>query len=143
MKTSKLLSGILTIILSIILIRGLYAHDDGHKSPKALPPIGPHGGKYSKLTKHFGEVVVKDNQVTVYILEKDIKNVAEDATKVSATLEIPGKLKKKLNLVKEEDGEGYIATIAIPKSTRRVYFHIQCMLDEMWENGKILYEPRR
>ncbi|MCP4136333.1 MAG: hypothetical protein GY754_35510 [bacterium] len=119
----------------------LLAHDDGHSSPDTLPVIGPHGGQYAKLTKHFAEVVVSGKTVTVYILEKDVKHVAEDASAVAAVMKIPGKAGKKLKLVKK--GKGYQAKIKIPRRTRRVYFHISCVLDGKKETGKILYEPRR
>jgi len=133
----------LVVLSLVVFMTTLYPHDDGHKSPDKLPPIGPHGGKYTKLTRHYGEIVVKGNRVTVYILEKDIKHVAEDATRVSIKLEIPKKSTKKLKLVKDKKGEGYSAKINIPKLARRVYFHIRCILDKKWEKGKILYEPKR
>lgn len=132
-------------VIGIILVTGMvgigFGHDDGHNSPDRMPPFGPHGGKYTKLTRHYGEIVVRGRTVTVYILERDIKNVAEDATGVSLVLEIPGRSKKRLRLVKK--GEGYQATINIPRQTRRVYFHIRCVLDKKGEYGKILYEPSR
>lgn len=131
---------ILITMMIAILTTGISGHDEGHKLPDTLPPIGPHGGKFNKLTEHFAEVVVKGNQLRVYILEKDVKHVAEDASNVSASLEIPGKSKTTLNLIKSENG--YTANINIPKTTRRVYFHIQCILDKKLEKGKILYEPR-
>lgn len=67
--------------------------------------------------------------------------MAEDATRVSALMEIPGESKKRLKLVKK--GDGYEARVNIPKGAHRVYFHIRCILDKKWEKGKILYEPRR
>ena len=140
MKVKRKSLRTLIILMIAILTTSISGHDEGHKLPDTLPPIGPHGGKYSKLTKHFAEVVVKGNLIRVYILETDIKHVAEDASSVSATLEIPGKGKTTLNLMKS--GDGYTTKINIPKTTRRVYFHIQCMLDNKLEKGKILYEPR-
>lgn len=127
----------------LIATTTVLAHDDGHKSPDKLPPFGPHGGKYTKLTKHFGEVVIKGNQITIYILERDIKNVAEDATQVSVTVEIPKKSKKKIKLVQNKKTLGYKGTVKLPKLARRVYFHIRCKLDGNWEKGRLLYEPNR
>ena len=141
MKIKNLWTIALITLISTVSVIGLQAHDDGHKSPRTLPPIGPHGGKYTKLSGHYGEVVVKGNQVKVYILEKDVKYVAEDAKRVSVLLEVPGKSKTKLKLTKS--GKGYSARINIPRNARRVYFHIKCMLDKKWERGKVLYEPRR
>ena len=126
----------------IILVSAVWAHDEGHKRPDTLPPIGPHGGKYGQLTVHYGEVVVKAEQVTVYILERDIEHIAEDATRVGLAIEIPGKGKKVLKLSKQKDG-GYKAAVAIPSLVRRVYFYVSCVLDGKKETGKILYEPRR
>jgi len=145
MKMKKIRKMITTLILvtSTILMSGLFAHDDGHKSPKTLPSRGPHGGKFSKLTKHYGEALVKGKKVTIYILEKDVKNIAEDATRVSVIMVVPGRLKKKLRLAKDKKGGGYSASINIPRNTRRVYFNIKCILDKKWEVGKVLYEPRR
>ena len=132
---------LLGLALVITMAGSALSHDDGHSSPDRLPPLGPHGGKYTKLTKHFSEVVVRGKKATVYILERDVKNVAEDATAVALWLEIPGKGKKKLALKKR--GEGYEATVKIPRKVRRVYFHISCKLDGKTERGKLLYEPRR
>ncbi len=67
-------------------ITALGAHDEGHEVPDQLPPIGPHGGKYGKMERHFAEITVQGDTVTVYILEPDVKHVAEDATGVTAAL---------------------------------------------------------
>lgn len=133
------------LILSIFLVPiFLLAHDEGHKRPAEMPVKGPHGGAYGELTKHYAEVVVNDQltEARVYILEKDIKNVAEDATKVTASLEIPRKETVKLTLEKGKDG-GYLANISIPKGTRVAYFQVTCVLDDKKEEGKITWEIKK
>jgi len=140
MKTIVQLLGTAVLVAAFTT---LGAHEGGHKTPKTLPPFGPHGGQYAKLTKHYAEVVVRGNTARIYILERDIKAVAEDATGVSATLEVPRKFRKRLRLKKQKKTQAYLTRVRIPRGARRVYFHIRCKLDGKWEKGKILYEPRR
>ena len=120
----------------------LNAHDEGHARPDKLPPIGPHGGKYTELTRHYAEIVVKGNQVKLYILERDVKAVAEDATNVSLELEVKGKKRETVQLTQDKNDLGYAGTINIPSRTRVVHFHIKCMLDGKWETGKLLHEVK-
>lgn len=120
----------------------IFAHDEGHAPPDRLPPVGPHGGKYAKLEDHFAEVVVRGDQLSLYILEPDVKYVAEDATGVTAAYEVPGKSPRRdIQLAKR--GEGYSARLEIPKSARRVVFFVSCVIDGKRESGHVLYEPRR
>ena len=140
-KIMKRLSIVFTVFTFTIL--STYAHDDGNKSPDKMPPFGPHGGKYTKLTTHYAEVVVRRKKVSVYILERDIKNIAEDASEVSIALEIPKRFKKKIKLNQNKKSLGYLGALSIPKRARRVYFHIRCVLDGKPEYGKLLYEPNR
>ena len=116
-------------------------HDEGHNAPNALPSIGPHSGRYAKLSKHFAEIVVSGETVTVYILEPDVKFVAEDATQVTLAAEIPGKGRTVLAL--SPAGNGYSAAFKIPASARRVTFHVSCVLDGKKESGTIIFEPKR
>lgn len=120
----------------------VFAHDEGHTTPDQLPPIGPHGGKYSKMERHFAEITVSGDTLTVYILEPDVKHVAEDATGVTAAYEIPGKSpRRELKLGKS--GEGYTAKIQIVPGARRVNFYVSCVLDGKRESGRVIYEPKR
>ncbi|MCR9145088.1 MAG: hypothetical protein NXI24_22810 [bacterium] len=120
----------------------IYAHDEGHATPEQLPPIGPHGGKYAQLERHFAEVVVQGGTLTLYILEPDVKHVAEDATGVTAAYQVPGKLARR-ELKLSKSGTGYRAQISIPAGARRVVFFVSCVLDGQRESGRVLYEPRR
>ena len=138
----KGLSGALVSAAVLLFVTGLAAHDEGHAVPDQLPPVGPHGGKFAKMERHFAEIVVRGDQVTVYILEPDVKHVAEDASGVTAAYAIPGKVQKKeLSLTKS--GEGYTAKLTIPAGSRRVNFHVSCVLDGKRESGVVLYEPKR
>lgn len=139
---TKTLLGTIAILVGTLAFPAS-AHDTGHGTPGTLPPIGPHGGSYARLTRHFAEIVVRGSQVSVYILENDVRSVAPDATKVTATLEVPGGRTAVLKLTKQKAGKGYDAPVSIPRTARRVYFHITCYLDGKLEKGKILYEPRR
>ncbi|MEQ9363590.1 MAG: hypothetical protein RIF32_05070, partial [Leptospirales bacterium] len=78
-------------VMQLFAASTAFAHDEGHATPEQLPPIGPHGGKYGKMERHFAEAVVKGDSLTLYILEPDVKFVAEDATGVTAAYEVPGK----------------------------------------------------
>src|SRR5438045_491989 len=49
----------LTICLAL-LAGPILGHDDGHKTPARLPPAGPHGGKYTKLVRHFARCAPGD-----------------------------------------------------------------------------------
>ncbi|MCB1319722.1 MAG: hypothetical protein KDK34_05695 [Leptospiraceae bacterium] len=122
------------------LTSALWAHDEGHESPGTLPPVGPHGGNYAKMERHFAEVRVSGNRVTVYILEPDVKYVAEDAIDVGLVMELPGQPRRNLSLQKV--GEGYVANVDIPRTARRVLFHVSCSLDGNPESGTVQYEPR-
>ena len=31
------------------------AHEEGHEAPGQMPPVGPHGGEYTRLTHHYGD----------------------------------------------------------------------------------------
>lgn len=137
MKTKRML----LIALFAIVGQGfvLQAHE-GHESPKSLPPVGPHGGKYTKLKNHFAEVTVQGSTASIYILEHDLKGSIQETVTVDVQLEVPGKGKKPLVLVKSKDG--YRSSINIPKGTRRVYFHVTVSIDGSKESGKILYEPK-
>ncbi len=130
------------IAVGIAPAGGLYGHDEGHATPGRLPPIGPHGGAYARLQKHFAEVVIRPGAVTLYILEPDVKYVAEDASSVTLAYEIPGLVARR-NLSIAREGAGYSATLQIPATARRVIFYAGCVLDGNAENGQIVYEPRR
>ncbi len=120
----------------------IFAHDEGHATPDRLPPVGPHGGKYAKLERHFAEVIVRGDRLSLYILEPDVKYVAEDATGVTAAYEIPGKqARREIRLAKS--GESYTARLEIPRGARRVVFFVSCVIDGKRESGRVLYEPRR
>lgn len=118
---------------------GLQAHDEGHRPPSSLPPFGPHGGRYAKMTKHFAEIVVRGKTLKVFILEPDVKYVAEDASSVTAALALPGKKAVALKLTKA--GDGYTATLDLPPGTRRAHIVVGCVLDGKQESGRVLYEP--
>jgi hypothetical protein len=141
-KKTAVRAGALFVACAFVLTAGLFAHDEGHKTPDALPPIGPHGGKYAKMTRHFAEIVVRDGTVTVYILEPDVKFVAEDAADVTAAYEIPGK-QPKTALPLTKAGNGYRAAFRAPSGARRVIFYVGCSLDGKAESGQIDYEPGR
>lgn len=129
------------IACALLLLAGpAFAHEEGHERPDQLPPVGPHGGEFALLERHFAEVVVRGNEVRIYILEPDVKHVAEDASGVTAVLEIPGQNKQSLSL--EKRGEAYVAQISIPPTARRVQFRISCVLDGRRESGVVQYEPR-
>lgn len=132
-----------TLIMAgaIIAVASLSAHEEGHEAPSQLPPVGPHGGEFTKLTHHYGEVVLQGNQATVYILERDIKYVAEDASNVGLSYQVPGGGKKTVTLTKQ--GEGYSGTVDLPAGTRRVNFFIECSLDGKREKGTLVYELKR
>lgn len=117
------------------------AHEEGHEAPGQMPPVGPHGGEYTRLTHHYGEAVITENQVMVYILEKDVKHVAEDATGVSLEYQIPGAGKKPVVLSKK--GDGYSGSIDVPSTTRRLTLFIECTLDGKKEKGSLIYEIKR
>ncbi|MEQ9366846.1 MAG: hypothetical protein RIF32_21580 [Leptospirales bacterium] len=128
--------------LALFAATGVFAHDEGHPTPGQLPPIGPNGGKYAKLERHFAETVVKGNTLTLYILEPDVKNVAEDATGVTAAYEVPGKSSRR-EIKLKKSGAGYTATISIAPGARRVIFFVSCVLDGKRESGRVVYEPKR
>ena len=129
--------------LAVLLLcaGGLGAHDEGHRPPSVLPPFGPHGGRYAKMTRHYAEIVVRGGKLTVYILEPDVKYVAEDATNVTAALALPGQPNRPLKLT--QAGGGYSTALRLPPGTRRAYFVVSCVLDGKKESGRVLYEPRR
>lgn len=133
---------LIAVAISIVAATGVFAHDEGHATPGQLPPIGPHGGKYAKMKRHFAEVVVKGNVMTLYILEPDVKFIAEDVSDVTAAYEVPGKSpRREINLSKS--GTGYTATISIAPGARRVIFFVSCVLDGKRESGRVVYEPKR
>ncbi len=125
----------------LISFASLVAHEEGHEAPGQMPPVGPHGGEYTKLTHHYGEVVIKGNEATVYILEKDVKHVAEDATNVTLSYQVPGGGKKSVTL--SAKGEGYSGTLELPSGARRVTLFVGCSLDGKPERGTIIYEIKR
>lgn len=136
MLKKMILTGVLAGLFS------LQAHDTGHSTPDKLPPIGPHGGNYTKLTRHYAEIVVNDNKVTVYILERDVKHVAEDAENVTVIMKVQRQGRKNLNLTQNKETLGYSAPVDIPRRARRVMFTISCELDGKKEKGTLLYETR-
>lgn len=132
----------LTLLLLSLLVSGFavaQAHE-GHDKPNVLPPVGPHGGKFTKMKNHFAEVVVQGDMAMIYILEDDIKSTPEKLSDVKASLEIPGKGNTNLRL-SSMDG-AFHANISIPKNVRRVYFQISAKVDGKLESGKVLYEPK-
>ena len=141
-RKKRFVSGGLAVLMLALSAGALFAHDEGHAPPKQLPPVGPHGGKYAKLERHYGEVVVRGSKVMIYILEPDVKYVAEDASKVTAAYEVPGKVARK-QLTLNKKGEGYEAEIAVPPGSRRIVFTIGCELDGIAESGTVQYEPKR
>jgi len=135
-------AGVTAVLIALVVIQGaLMAHEEGHTAPDQMPPFGPHGGNYTMLEKHYGEIVVRGGKITVYILEKDLTFVAEDATGVTLAYEMKGSAKKTVKLAKK--GDGYTANLSLPKTARRVTFHISCVLDGKKESGSVIYEPGR
>jgi len=129
------------ILVCLLLPGGLAAHDEGHEIPDTMPPVGPHGGEYTKLTHHFGEIVLRGNMVTVYILEADIKTVAQDASGIKLYYQVPGEARKSVSL--QKSGPGYRGQIQLPGTARRVTFTIECVMHGKPEKGSLNYEIRR
>ncbi|HSV95945.1 MAG TPA: hypothetical protein VLM75_03310 [Spirochaetota bacterium] len=117
------------------------SHEGSFKDADTIPPFGPHGGRTLKLTRHFAEVVVKKSTVDVYILERDVKTVASDASGVTLSAAIPGKNAKSIPLSKK--GDGYTGAYIAPPSARRVIFTVNCVLDGKNETGTLQHEPRK
>ncbi len=129
-----------TAALLFAVCGALFAHE-GHDKPDVLPPVGPHGGKYSKMGNHFAEVTVSGDMAMIYILEDDVKSAPANLGEVTAAIEIPGKGKTNLSLARM-DGGMFHASVSIPKNARRVYFHVNARVNGKAESAKILYEPK-
>lgn len=139
MRKTKMRKRMTVFIMMMSVFAAAYAHE-GHDKPDVLPPVGPHGGKYTKMVHHFAEVVVTGDMAMIYILEDDIKSTPEKLSDVKASLETPGKGTTSLKLSGTEGA--FHANISIPKNVRRVYFHISAKVDGKLESGKVLYEPK-
>lgn len=118
------------------------AHRGGHKRPGYLPPYGPHGGKYSRLHGYYAEVVVKNGQARVYILERDVKNVAEKIKRVSLRIQFPGKAMRLAKLRYAKSDMSFRTKVSVSRRTRVVYFYVSALIHGRWRSVRIVYEPR-
>lgn len=137
----KKLSLVIFLLAVLIFPYSVRSHEGSFKDAGSLPPIGPHGGKILKLTRHIAEVAVTANSVEVYILERDAKTVAADATAVSITVALPGKSPEAIRLLKK--GDGYSGAYRLTPTARRITFTVRCVLDGKSEIGTLQYEPRK
>jgi len=128
------------LVLFALFAAPIFAHDDHVEKPQELPPIGPHGGEYTQMDRHFAEVVVRGGEARIYILEPDVRQIAADASEVRVEVQIPGQPRRSLSLVKR--GDAYVARIEIPPTARRVQFFVACAIEGRRESGVIQYEPR-
>lgn len=129
------------VVAALMLPNLGQSHEGSFKDADTIPPFGPHGGRTLKLTRHYAEVAVKTNTVDVYILERDVKTVAADASGVTLSAALPGKNAAAISLSKK--GDGYSGTYTAPPSARRIVFTVNCILDGKKETGKLQYEPRK
>ena len=130
----------LTTILTLILVPYVIMSHGNHKVPETLPPFGPHGGDYAKMSVHYFEILSKSREVSVYILEPDLLSVAEDAVVLSISVRSQY---GKYNKIKfQKNGKGYSGKYKIPTGKCLVYFQVSVKIDGKTEKGTVKLERK-
>lgn len=125
---------ILTLIFTPYAIMG----HGNHKVLETLPPFGPHGGDYAKMSVHYFEILSKSREVSVYILEPDLLSVAGDAVVLS--ISVRSQYGKYSKIKFQKKGNGYSGKYKVPAGKGLVYFQVAVKIDGKIEKGTVKLE---
>ena len=125
-------------LLGFILITFNSFSHGNHKAPDTLPPFGPNGGDYAKMTVHYFEIISKNREVNVFVLEPDLLSVAEDAVVLS--IAVRSQYGKYSNIRFQKKGKGYLGRYKVPTGKGLVYFQVSVKIDGKVEKGTVKLE---
>ncbi len=110
----------LTAMLSFTIPSSLLAHD-GH-SHEASAQTAPHGGNLRDAGEVRGEVVIKGDEITLYVYDKHMKPITLEKGELAGVVQFPKEKSKPIVLKKK--GEVFVTTVKGISKVHRYDLHI-------------------
>lgn len=107
-------------VLGLGIPMPLLGHD-GH-SHEASAQTAPHGGSLRDAGEIKGEVVIKGDEITLYIYDKHLKPLTLDKAELSGEVQFPKEKAKPITLKKK--GEVFVANVKGISKVHRYDLHI-------------------